>query len=337
MTNPYDPVDRQDTLQAFAPGDVLVGCNWLNNPDDDHMGPGRILQFDSELNYKGVLWNKDTERFVVGLHFGPDNLLWAFDMHDHKVIHISPEGHQLPTHHFGDRTYGNINFKADGSFYMGEYFRGNKIHPATDCKKIPGTDLLGYGNIHYFSKDWQYIEEYDCDYCEELTGFKAVTHASLHPSEQFLTYTTETGKRIMRYDLLEKQQMPDLVRIEDGSIYDQNWFITPLYRRDGTLLVSRGRSIDIYDEAGKLLQQLTLGEYGYAQLALDASEQYLYACNVWTGEVTKLDLYNGEVVAHTEIDNSELALGWQRQQNDGTWKGPRAPRRTAAGIAVYCP
>lgn len=334
MTSDFD-IERINTIKPFAPGDVFVACTWLNNPDDDHAGYGRIIQYDANLNEKGVLWTEDTERFVVGLHFGPDGLLWAFDPHGHKVIHINPEGKQLPTHHFNDRSFGSLNFKANGDFYFGEYFIGNKIHPHTDCKKIPGTDLLGYGNIHLYSKDWEFIEEFEADNCVELTGFKGVTHSTLHPSEEYMTYTTETGKRIMRYSFADKAQMPDLTTITEGNIYDQNWYITPHYLQDGTLIVSRGKDFDVFDEQGTLLETIEVGEYGYAQITTDPLDRYCYGCNVWTGDVAKIDLNTSQVVEMIQINNSELALGWQRQQNTPGYSGPRAPRRAAAGIAVY--
>ena len=330
-----DEDQRQDTMQAFSPNDVLVSCIWLNNPEDDHMGYGRIIQYDEDLNEKGVLWNKDTSRFVVGLKFAPDGLLWGFDMHDHRVIHISPEGKQLPTHHFDDRAYGNINWKKNGDFYLGDYFVGNKIHKGTESKRVPGTDLLGYGNIVQFNKDWNLVEEFETDTCIELSGFKGVTHASLHPSEAYMTYTSETGKRVMRYNFNDREQMPDLVAITEGNLFDRNWFIAPHYLQDGNLLVTRGGYFEIYDEKGTLLQKIDLGVYGYAQITTDSTDRFVFACNVWSGDVTKVDLHSGEIVRSVNIPNSELAYHWHEQQLQPDWKGGRAPRRTAAGIAVF--
>lgn len=40
--------------------------------------------------------------------------------------------------------------------------------------------------------------------------------------EQFIAYTTETGKRIMRFDIVEHRQLDDLVRIEGGELIDRN-------------------------------------------------------------------------------------------------------------------
>ena len=72
---PLDATPRQrrgagvpvSTLQTFAPGDVFVGATLLNSTTDDHAGLGRILQFDADLNEKGVLWVEGTTHLVYGL------------------------------------------------------------------------------------------------------------------------------------------------------------------------------------------------------------------------------------------------------------------------------
>ena len=87
---------KESTIQPFAKGDILVGATVLNNPDDDHAGDGRIIQYDADLNEKGVLWTEGTTHLVGGLKFGPDGNLWAFDSNAHAVLRISPEGKQLP-------------------------------------------------------------------------------------------------------------------------------------------------------------------------------------------------------------------------------------------------
>ena len=42
------------TMQPFAKSDVFVGATLLNNPQDDHDGLGRIIQYDAELIEKGA-------------------------------------------------------------------------------------------------------------------------------------------------------------------------------------------------------------------------------------------------------------------------------------------
>ena len=40
-------------LKPFTSGDIFAGATLLNNPNDDHAGDGRIIQFDTDLNEKG--------------------------------------------------------------------------------------------------------------------------------------------------------------------------------------------------------------------------------------------------------------------------------------------
>lgn len=328
---------RENTIQAFAPGDVFVSCTWLNDPDDDHRGWGRIIQYDADLNEKGVLWIEGTKHFIVGLKFDSSGLLWGFDMHAQVVIHVDCNGVQRPIHHFADRAFGSVHFTREGDLYFGEYLIGTQIHRGTTSKTIPGSDLLGHGNLHHFNANWELVEELEVENVEELTGFKGLTHGSIHPSDTFITYTSETGKRLLRYHLQEKRQMPDLVTPLGGEIYDKNWFIALHYLQCGHLMVTRGESVDIYDETGILLRNIELGRYGWAQITSDADETFVYAANVWTGEVCKVDLAAGEVIAMVETSNSQFSLEAEQQQREGTYKGSRAPKRAAAGIAVYCP
>jgi hypothetical protein len=328
-------MERINTIQPFVKGDVFVGCTWLNNPDDDHRGYGRIIQYDEDLNEKGVLWLDHSKYFIVGNKFGPDGVLWAFDCHDHQVLHIGPDGVQKPPHHFADRAFGSVNFTSTGDIYFGEYFIGTKIHQGTTAKLIPGTDLLGHGNIHHYDRDWNFVEELEVDTAKELTGFKGVTHSVLHPDEQFITYTAETSKRILRYDICNKQQMPDLATQPGDNIYDGNWFIALHYLRDKNLLVTRSDYFEIYDEQGQVQGRVDLDRYGWAQITTSPDDRFAYSGNVWTGGVCKVDLAAGKVVAYAETSQADWAIERQKQQDAGTWEGPRAPRRAVAGIAVY--
>lgn len=328
-------MERENTIQAFQAGDVFVSCTWLNDEKDDHKGWGRIIQYDADLNEKGVLWTKDTEHFIIGIKFDNNNVLWGFDIHSHKVIHVDANGIQLPMHYFADRALGNAHFCKNGDIYLGEYLLGNNIHKGTTSKKIPFTDVLGYGNLHRFNSDWEFVEELEVENYPELTGFKGLTHGSLHPSEEFLTYTTETSKCLRRYNIESKEQMPDLLRIEEGTLYDKNWFIAMHYLKDSNLLVTRGCDYEVYDEQGKSLDKVQLGRYGWAQITATADEQYIYAANVWTGEVAKVDPLKSEVVKLVETSNTEMTKEKQRLQEEGKYTGSRAPKRAAAGIAVY--
>ena len=93
---------KESTLRPFEEGDVFAAATLLNNDEDDHAGDGRIIQYDNDLNEKGVLWTEGTTHLVGGLKFGPDGNLWAFDSTAYTVLRISPEGYQLPEIKFVD-------------------------------------------------------------------------------------------------------------------------------------------------------------------------------------------------------------------------------------------
>ena len=40
---------KESDIKPFEKGDVLVGATLLNDPDDDHAGDGRIIQYDNNL------------------------------------------------------------------------------------------------------------------------------------------------------------------------------------------------------------------------------------------------------------------------------------------------
>jgi len=305
------------TMKPFETGDIFLGCTYLNNPDDDHMGDGRILQFDKHWRPKGTLYTPDTRYFIVGCKVGPDGTLWAFDCHDHITLQISPEGKQVNAWDSG-RSFGSINWDADGNILFGEYFIGTEIWQGTSAKLLDN-GLLGEGNIYKYTPQLEPIESYEVENSPEFTNFKGVTHSTLHPSGDFITYTTETARRLMRYDLRNKQQMEDLDSYADADPYDRTdkrWFIAPAYIPDGRLLCTVAEGLRVYDEQGKKLQDIPLPGYGWAQVTPDVDNRYALAANVWTGMAARIDLDKGVLTESIDV-------------------GFTAPHRSLAGLAVY--
>jgi hypothetical protein len=199
---------KTSTMKPFARGDIFLGCSYLNDPDDDHKGEGRILQFDKNWIPKGTLYTEGTTYLIVGCNFGPDGTLWGFDSQGHTVVRVSPDGKQLENWKPG-RGFGSVSWDAAGNLYFGEYFIGREIWKGTTAAKRPdGT--LGDGNIYKYSPDLKLLQTFVVENAPEFTHFKGVTHSTMHPSKQFITYTTETARRLMRYDIVNDRQMADL-------------------------------------------------------------------------------------------------------------------------------
>ncbi len=304
-------------MKPFELGDIFLGCTELIEDIDDHKGNGRILQYDKDFNLKGILWTEGTDHLVIGLKIDPKGILWAFDMHNHIVIRVSPDGKQLPNHHFANRAFSNVTFDKDGNIYLGEALVGNTPYPGSYMKRLPGSDLLGEANIYKFDSALQLQEIYDVAYSPEFHHFKGITHSTMHPSEAFITYTTEIGKKIMRYDIQQSKQMDDLL-VLPGDLTDQNVAIAVNYLNDGRLLHSRGDRIEILNEDGAIIQTIGLEEHGWgiAQVSPSYDQEHFFTANIFTGVAMKIRISDGEILG--SIDT-----------------GYRAPKRSLAGIAEY--
>lgn len=310
-------MQKTSTLKPFARGDIFLGNTYLNNPSDDHMGEGRIIQFDRDWVMKGTWYTSGTRYFIVGCKVAPDGTLWGFDCHDHIAVRATPDAKELPPWDSG-RSFGSVNWDRDGNHYFGEYFIGREIWKGTSAKLL-GNGTLGDGCIYKYGPDLQLLKSCRVENAPEPTRFKGVTHSTMHPSGEFITYTTETARRLMRYDIRNDRQMPDLAAYADADPMDRTdkrWFIAPAYLADGRLLCTDATGLAIYDEEGKMLRHIDLPGYGWAQVAPDVDERYALAANVWTGVAARIDLEEEKVL----------------QQLD---TGFTAPFRSLAGLAVY--
>lgn len=314
---------RESTIQPFEAGDIFLGLTELNDPDDDHAGLGRIVQYDQELNRKGELWTEGGVHLVGGLEFDNHGILWAFN--DLSVIQIdSRTARQLPlSEKFLPRVYRSASFAKDGSVFLGEHMKARTkptegIGARTTIKfpVIPGEDVLGFGFIYKYDADRNLQAVFECETAPEFTTFKGCTHSTLHPSEEFITYSTETGKRIMRYDIVNDRQMPDLVTYPGDDPMDKVWAIAVKHLPDGRLLVTRGDFMELLDEQGEVLRTYPLETYGWSDIEVCRDGEHCLVSNIWEGTVAKVNIESGETVGTIET-------------------GMKAPNRTLAGIAEF--
>lgn len=307
---------KVSTMKPFAPGDIFLGCTYLSDPHDDHAGEGRILQFDRNMVPRGTLYTEGTTHLVINLSFAPDGTLWAFDPFARAVVRVGRDGRQLPPHDFGDRAWGSAVFGQDGSVYLCEYLKGTRPYQGGAMRLLEGTDVVGYGRIRRLGPDLRLVTEYDNDTAPSLTGFHGVTHSAIHPSGRFITYITDLGMRVLRYDIVAGRQMPDLVAWPGGEEYVRRWTTGVAYLADGTLLLLRGSFIELIDEAGQSLRTVPLDEYGYAMIRTCRDQRYALATNIFTGVMSRVDLQEGRIAG--QIDT-----------------GFAKPFRSLAGVAEF--
>jgi hypothetical protein len=303
---------NESTIQPFEKGDILVCATLLNNPDDDHAGAGRIIQYDKDMNEKGVLWTEGTTHLVGGLTFGPDGNLWAFDSNAHRVLRISPEGKQLPEIKFAERSFSHCNFAPDGTVLMGEHLVGDGSEMpewmgkyedmGTTLTKIPGEDVFGHGHIFRFTMEGEQIKEYGNEVHGGMTGFLGCTTASLAADGKTMLYSSETGSRVMQYDLESDQQLPDLLTFspQEGMV------LVALYQPDGTILmikaVSRSEFVLQHLSAeAEVLKTYELPAPGWATIAPCIEDNVILISNFFSGGLAKFNLETGELSSEANV------------------------------------
>ena len=288
-------------VKPFAPGDVLVGATLLNDPEDDHAGRGRIIQYDAGLKEKGVLWIDDSTHLVGGLKFDPGRVLWGFDSNAHLVIRVSPDGQRLPRMEFASRSFSNVNFGPEGQIYLAEHMVGSEIrYPLkTVLKRMPGSGSLGDGHVFEYAADGRLVAEHATETTGGLGGFLGVTHSALAPDGRTLVYVSETGKRIMRFDLEASRQLPDALNLPEEDRAAMCFAVG--YARDGALLHMRGNAIEVLSEQGERLRELPLPGFGWASMCVSADGEHVLGGNFFTGEVARMNLESGEITASANV------------------------------------
>lgn len=308
---------KESTLQPFEKGDVFVGATLLNNPDDDHAGDGRIIQYDADLNEKGVFWADDTTHLVTGLKFDPDGNLWAFDSIAYKVIRIAPDGKRLPNIDFAPRSFSNCNFTPDGNVLLAEHLVGHEIKLPPDrplgttLPFMPGTERFGDGHVFKFTLDGECLHEYATKTYGGMPGFLGCTSSALAPDGKTLVYCSELSPHLCRYDIEADRQLDDLVTYEPDS---GKMAMTMAYQPDGTLLYimanfREGFFVQALDDAGNVTRTYETEGSGWAGLGASIDPGFAFVGNFFTGSVIKMDLASGETRARAETDVQRSLAG----------------------------
>ena len=276
---PFSALQAETT--AFSRGDVLVGCTLLNDPADDHRGRGRILHYDADLRLRNTLWIDDTTHIVQGLRFAPDGVLWAFDAFAYKILRYGRDGRRLADFKAPARSFAHVTFAADGRFFLGENFVGtaSRVPLRTTLPFMPGTQRLGDGHLFEFSANGRLLHEHRTPVHGGMGGFQGLTASALAADGKTLCYTSESGPRIMRWNVAARSSLPDLITAADNS---GRFFFDLAFDSAGRLLVVTGLGVDALDAtSGAVLRRYPLGSFGWASMTptgqrCRVSEQFLF-------------------------------------------------------------
>jgi hypothetical protein len=303
---------RVSTSQPFVAGDVWVAATVMDAPDDDHAGTGRLLQFDADLNLKGVLWIDGTTHKIGGLAFAPDGTLWGSAPISWQVIEIGTDGKQKPMRSFAKRAFSSVTFAPDGTLYCGEHLVGkNRAIPmaTTRFMYIPDQRVIGHGNIHHYTADGELIREYSADTHGGMVGIHGVTSTVLTDDGKRMVYISETGDRVMQYDLANEKQLPDLANF--GEIEGAPPMVLVMAQMpDGDLVIGTGRSVVFLDQhTGEIKNEIGFDTSGWAAVAPSTDPGHLLLGNFFSGEFVKVRVADGEIVAQNSIGQKNSLSG----------------------------
>jgi hypothetical protein len=299
------------TMQRFRKGDVFVAATVMDDPNDDHAGTGRILQYNENLVFKGELWLTGTRHKVGGLTFGPDRTLWAMSQLTPAVVEIAPTGRQKPYRNWSDRKVSSVTFAPDGTLLFGEHMVGKVTgHPSVTTKfsLLEGRDVIGDGHVFRYSRDGRMLREYATATHGGIFGFLGVTSTVLTDGGKRLIYVSETGNVVKQYDLANDRQLPDLARFERDPRMPMVLVMNP--RPNGELLISNARGFVTLDpNSGALLREYKLDGMGWAAINSSYDGSHAYIGNFFTGEVVRVRLADGAVVARANVGQKESLSG----------------------------
>jgi hypothetical protein len=299
------------TAKPFAKGDIIVAATVMDNPDDDHAGTGRLLQYDADLNLKGTLWIKSTNHKLSGLTFGPDKTLYGFAPLNHAVVEVGPDAKERALFAFADRAFSNISFAKDGTLLFGEHLVGTKTESRYVSTKLPllkGRNVVGDGHVYRFSIDRKQIEEYATDVHGGIEGYHGVTSLVLADNDARAIYISETGNRILQYDLKNKKQLPDLAVFNDDPQVRMLLWMTRMDKN--TLLAITGASMVTIDQnTGKVVREYKMGTFGWAAATPSIDGQHILVGNFMDGDIAKVSVKDGSVVARGNIGEQRSLSG----------------------------
>ena len=310
VRGPVEPVG----FEPFAPGDVFIGATLLDDPQDDHAGRGRILQFDANLNLRGVKFLAGTTHLINGLTIAPDGTLWAFDLWAWQAVRITSDGEQLQNRQFAERPLAKVHFTNDGLMLFAEgLVADTQPDPyTTRFTVLPGeATKVGDGDLYLFDTDGTLLKTYDPEVHGGMTGSFGISHSVIAADGQSVIYVSETGSRLMRYDIVNGRQLPDVRTHPEGQAPTMYFDLDAL--AGGELLVSMGDRLERVAEDGELLRVYPLEGFGWSMVAVTVDDAYAYVGNWFTGKLVKLDLADGQVKATTQVCikcMADVAVNW---------------------------
>lgn len=281
------------------PGDIFLAATDVDDRNVDlrnHSGPGRVLHYDAQLRLKGELRTGQVG-LVIGLGWDRRHReLLVTDPSAHVVTRFAADGSRLEPLPFLPRArIGSIQFLPDGRFCAGVHSKHGE-DPASPQPKLYLCDREA-GSALPLAVD--------------IDGgkfrFHAVTHMTLAPDGHTLLYVSETGRRVMRYDLAAQRQLDDLLVL---AAADPRGTYGLACTPDGRVLMATGSGAAMFAADGSLIRSYDIPERrGWSRLQLSLDPTRFWLSNFFEGVLQQRDVESGELIREHDIGRKYSLCG----------------------------
>jgi hypothetical protein len=284
---------------VIEPGDILLAATDVDDRNVDlrnHSGPGRVLHYDAQLRPKGELRTGQVG-LVIGLAWDRRHReLLATDPSAYVVTRFAADGSRLEPLPFLPRArIGSIQFLPDGRFCAGVHSKHGE-DPANPQPKL-----------YLCDRDVGTALPLAVDIDGGKFRFHAVTHMALAPDGRTLVYVSETGRRVMRYDLAAQRQLDDLIVLgADDPRGTYGLACTP----DGRVLMATGSGAAMFAADGSLIRAYDVPERrGWSRLQLSQDPTRFWLSNFFEGILQQRDVDTGALIREHDIGRKYSLCG----------------------------
>lgn len=289
-------------MSRFAPGDILCAASDVDDREIDlrnHKGPGRILHFDAQFLPKGELWTGEIG-LLVGLAVDrSDGAIYAADPNRRMAFGFDSNGDlAAPLASLPDRPWGTVGFSPDGSAWLGVHTqRGPAPSDAMSADKLARVDLRS-GTV---------VASFPVDTDGGHTGWHGLTSLAFLKGGREAVYASEGGRRIPRYDLVERRQSPDFFAFpEDGARRVYGVASLP----DGRVLVAAGDAVLMLSPEGEPLAEWPAASArGWTRVTPSLDGESFFFNNFLEGVIERRRLDDGAVLARHDIERKCALCG----------------------------
>lgn len=276
---------------ALEAGDIFVIGNDTIQPADMRAGlrgHGRILHCDAQLKVKGALRTTDMG-LLIGLAISPDGLLFVSCPQNSSLGAFGVSGLPAQVSFPPRRRYGNIGFDKAGRAIVG-------VHSGHGEQFAP--DGHGDGKLVRFDPKSGAFEFFDVEIDGGRGGKHYVSNFALAPDNETVFYVSEAGRRVLRYHMGERRQLPDFLFIpeEEGGTYGLD------VAADGHVIMAKGIGASLYSPDGQLIRNYEVSsEKGWTRTQLRRDEGQFFISNFLDGVLEVRDIETGGLINRLDI------------------------------------